>query len=76
MCIKQDRETILLAVELIDRYYLQLSRELSLEDFQMKLLNTKLAIEFQITCLLLASKLHEVDDNAIILPLLLKFVTD
>ena len=42
----------------------------------MQILNTKLAIEFQVTCLLLASKLHEVDDNIIILPLLLKFVTD
>jgi hypothetical protein len=63
----QERETIHTAIEVLDRFYLQKSQKLDLATFRKRLMHPKRAIEHQVTCLLIASKLIEIDDNIILL---------
>ena len=63
----QERETIHMAIELLDRFYLHKSQVLDMNTFRRRLMHPKRAIEHQVTCLLIASKLIEIDDNIILL---------
>ena len=60
---RQARETIHIAIEMIDRYYLSMSQELTAKSFKQKLLQPATVILHQVTCLLIASKYDEMDDN-------------
>ena len=61
----QERETIHTAIELIDRYYLIMSKEVPLKEFRRQFMHPRQAILHQVTCLLIASKLVEIDDNIV-----------
>ena len=71
----QDRETIHLAIELIDRYYLCMSQCLGLAKFRRNFMHPKLAIENQVTCLLIASKYNEMDNNIVRIEHLRKYIS-
>ena len=71
----QERETIHLAIELIDRYYMNHSQRLHLSDFRGLFMHPRLAIEYQVTCLLIASKLVEMDDNIVEIEVLRHYVS-
>ena len=60
---QQARETIHIAIELIDQYYLKMSQILTAEQFKDSLLPPAQVILHQTTCLLVASKYDEIDDN-------------
>ena len=70
----QERETIHTAIEMLDRYYLHMSQVLDLKSFRKKFMHPRLAIEHQVTCLLISSKLIEIDDNIILLIHLRQYV--
>lgn len=70
----QERETIHMAIELLDRFYLHKSQVLDMNTFRRRLMHPKRAIEHQVTCLLIASKLIEIDDNIILLQHLRQYV--
>ena len=59
----QARETIHIAIELVDRYYLKNSQSMSMSDFKAELMHPRLVILHQVVCVLIASKLNECDDN-------------
>ena len=60
---KQARETIHIAIELIDQFYLKKSQMLPADHFNNKYLLPGRVILHQITSLLIASKYDEIDDN-------------
>jgi hypothetical protein len=60
---QQARETIHIAIELIDQYYLKMSQILTLAQFKESLIQPAQVILHQATCLLVASKYDEIDDN-------------
>ena len=60
---RQARETIHLAIEMIDHYYLKMSQELSHRIMKTKLMSAGNVILHQVTVLLMASKHEEIDDN-------------
>lgn len=60
---RQARETIHIAIEMIDQYYLRMSQILRFDQFRSELLQPSAVILHQLTCLLVASKYDEIDDN-------------
>ena len=70
----QERETIHLAIELIDSYYLSKSQSLDLNEFRRLFMHPKMAIEHQVTCLLIASKLLEFDENIVLISHLREYI--
>ena len=60
---RQARETIHIAIEMIDQYYLASSQEMSAKVFKVKLMHAAAVILHQVTVLLIASKFDEIDDN-------------
>ena len=60
---QQARETIHIAIEIIDQYYLRMSQSLPIQNFKDNLMHPRLVILHQVTTLLVASKYDEVDDN-------------
>ena len=62
---KQAQETIHIAVELIDQFYLKQAQDSTSENFRDAFLLPSRVILHQITCLLIASKYDEIDDNII-----------
>ena len=70
----QARETIHIAVELHDRYYLEKSQKLSLDDFKANFMQANQVIKHQIVFMLLSSKLNECDDNITLMGDLVLFV--
>ena len=60
---RQARETIHIAIEMIDQYYLSSSQEMSAKAFKIKLMQAAPVILHQVTVLLIASKFDEIDDN-------------
>lgn len=59
----QARETIHIAVELIDSYYLARCQALDETVFKREYMDPKVVILHQVTALLIASKYDEIDDN-------------
>ena len=70
----QARETIHIAIELIDRYYLGKSQTLSLDDYKQQLIGPKQVILHQLVCLMVASKLNECDDNITVMIHLIQYI--
>ena len=62
---KQAQETIHIAVELIDQFYLKQAQDSTSEKFRDAFLLPSRVILHQIACLLIASKYDEIDDNII-----------
>ena len=60
---QQARETIHIAIEIIDQYYLAMSQKMGSDSFRDQFMLPRLVILHQVTALLLASKYDEVDDN-------------
>jgi len=60
---QQARETIHIAIEMIDQYYLKMSQEMMTKSFKLMLMHPSAVILHQVTVLLIASKFDEVDDN-------------
>ena len=60
---RQARETIHIAIEMIDQFYLASSQEMSAKSFKVKLMHPGAVILHQVTVLLIASKFDEIDDN-------------
>ena len=60
---QQARETIHIAIEIIDQYYLRMSQSLPIQDFKDNFMHPRQVILHQVTTLLVASKYDEVDDN-------------
>ena len=60
---RQSRETIHMAIEMIDQYYLRTSQEVSARQLKLKLMQPGTVILHQVTVLLMASKHEEIDDN-------------
>ena len=63
----QERETIHTAIEMLDRYYMHMSQVLSLAEFRKQFMHPRIAIQHQVTCLLIASKLIEIDYNIVLI---------
>ena len=64
-----------MAIDLIDRYYLAMSQRLEMDEFKRLFMNPRHAIEYQLTCLLIASKLVEIDDKIVKIELLRTYVS-
>ena len=47
---------------------------MELSEFKRLFMHPKLAIEYQVTCILIASKLVEIDDNLVQIDMLQKYV--
>ena len=60
---RQARETIHIAIEMIDRYYMTQSQEMTSKAYKVKLMHPSAVILHQVTCLLISSKYDEMDDN-------------
>ena len=60
---QQRKETVHIAVELIDQYYLAHSQRMTMEKFKGTLLLPKEIILHQVTSVMIASKYDEIDDN-------------
>ena len=60
---QQARETIHIAIEIIDQYYLRMCQLLPSDNFKEQFMHPRLVILHQVTSLMLASKYDEVDDN-------------
>lgn len=60
---QQARETIHIAIEIIDQYYLRMSQNIPIQNFKDNFMRPRLVILHQVTTLLVASKYDEVDDN-------------
>lgn len=60
---QQARETIHIAIEIIDQYYLRMSQITPSDEYKEKFMHPRQVIMHQVTSLLLASKYDEVDDN-------------
>ncbi len=60
---QQARETIHIAIEIIDQYYLRMSQNIPIQNFKDNFMHPRLVILHQVTTLLVASKYDEVDDN-------------
>lgn len=60
---RQARETIHIAIEMIDQYYLSISQEMTAKAFKVKLMHPQAVILHQVTVLLISSKFDEIDDN-------------
>ena len=59
----QERETVHLAIDLIDSYYLSKSQSLGLKEFKRLFMHPKMVIKHQMTSLFVASKLIEMEAN-------------
>ena len=64
-----------MAIDLIDRYYLTMSQRLEFDEFKRLFMNPRQAIEYQLTCLLIASKLIELDEKIVKIELLRTYVS-
>ena len=60
---RQARETIHIAIEIIDQYYLTVSQEMTEKSFKVQLMHPQAVILHQVTVLMIASKFDEIDDN-------------
>ena len=60
---RQARETIHMAIEMIDQFYLKTSQGMTTRMFKLKLMSPSAVILHQVTVLLIASKHEEIDDN-------------
>ena len=60
---RQARETIHMAIEMIDQFYLKTSQGMTTRMFKLKLMSPSAVILHQVTVLLVASKHEEIDDN-------------
>lgn len=60
---QQARETIHIAIEIIDQFYLRKSQQKTNIDFKDNYMLPRLVLLHQVTSLLIASKYDEVDDN-------------
>ena len=72
---QQARETIHIAIEIIDQYYLRLSQLVDYDCFKDQFMSHKLVILHQVTALMLASKYDEVDDNIVTIKDLRRYVS-
>jgi len=70
----QARETIHIAIELIDRYYLENSQKLSLNDYKAGFMHPRKVILHQLVFILIASKLNECDDNITVMNHLIQYI--
>lgn len=60
---QQARETIHIAIEIVDQYYLKMSQLHPSHVFKEQFMHPRLVLLHQVTSLMLASKYDEVDDN-------------
>jgi len=60
---RQARETIHIAIEMVDQYYLAQSQEMTAKAFKVKFMHPAAVILHQVTSLLISSKYDEIDDN-------------
>ena len=70
---QQRKETIHIAVELIDQYYLVKSQKLTANEFKYQFLDPKKMILHQATSIMIASKYDEIDDNITSIPDLINY---
>ena len=70
---QQRKETIHIAVELIDQYYLVKSQNLPAFEFKAQFLEPKKMILHQATSIMIASKYDEIDDNITSIPDLINY---